>query len=375
MSEPTYWVRLGTRTEGPLSLSEVRLRAARGALSRVHMVSRDRTRWVVAAKVSEIFRSNGSVCTDVLALAPVEDALSIDFPDDGAENGMFQVSLPGMAMVRAQWILVPAWTVIAVAALLPTARQSAEALRAWDLVQLSEFFGWRGVLLGSLWLLMLLIAAIAIGIGTLARGNARAVGGLVVGVLAVATCTVTVWAGTASGFIAGTTLLLAVFAVRVVDAILYGPCSQPAGAREPALTLTETAVGFSLAVTTMLVAIVAVVIKGVPFSVAAFFALVASALCAVAAVLAGGESPKRTLILWLSLGTIIAVVLALLAESITAHLLGAPRMALFEAVRAICVTALTSLCAYVSYCELRYVQHPTPPAPDMNALNSEDIAL
>ncbi len=377
MTEPTYWIRQGTRTEGPLRLSEVRLRATRGALTRTHMVSRDRTRWVVASKVRDIFRSDGSVSSDVLALAPPTDDFAMDFSQDDSGE-LFVVSVSGIANVRAEWILVPAWIVIAVAAVLPTARGSSDALCAWEFVQLNSEFGWRGVLLGALWLVLMLTAATAMGLSTLAKGRTRAVGGLVVGSLATILCTAAVWAGVGSGFIAGMTLLLALFAVRMLDAVLYGPVSSAAGAREPALTLSETAVGCSLAVAVLLVAIVGVVVKGFPFSVAAFFVVVASAACSLAAVHAGGEMPKRTLIVWMSLVTLLAAVLAVLAESITAHILGAPRMAIFESVRAMCVTTLASICAYVSYCELRFIQSPPPPsqlsALDLAAHTSEESA-
>lgn len=366
MTEPTYWIRQGTRTEGPLRLSDVRLRASRGSLTRTHMVSCDRTKWVVASKVRDIFRSDGSVSSDALALAPEKDGFAMDFSQEDSGN-LFAVSVPGIATVRAEWILVPAWIVIAVAAVLPTARGSADALCAWEFVQLNAEFGWRGVLLGALWLVLLLTAAAAMGVSTLTQGKTRAVGGLAAGSLATILCVAALWAGAGSGFIAGMTLLLALFAVRVLDAILYGPVSRAAGAREPAISLSETAIGFSLAVATLLVAIVGVVIKGIPFSVAVFFVLVASGACSLAAVFAGGEAPKRTSILWMTLVTLLTVALAVLAESITAHIMGAPRMAIFESVRALGVTALAAICAYVSYCELRFIQSPPQP-PQISAL-------
>ncbi len=340
----------------------------------MHMVSRDRTRWIVASKVPDIFRSDGSVNAEPLALAPTIDEWERQFDLDEPTADLRAFSVAGITGVRAEWVLVPAWIVIAIAALLPTAREAAGSLSPWNLIQLNGAFGWRGVMLGVLWLVMLLIAATALALSTLARGKRRAVGGLVTGLLAVLLCAVVLWAGTGSGFITGMTVLLVVFAVRVLDAILYGPSSLTARTSEPAITLSETGVGFSVAVAALLVAIVGVVVKGIPFSVAAFFVLVASGACSVAAVLAGGESPKRGLILWMSLLTILAVVLAVVAESITAHMLGAPRMAIVEGVRALCVTALASICAYVSYCELRFIQPRSNSALDPTAHNSEELA-
>ncbi len=370
MSEPTYWIRLGTRTEGPLSLSEVRLRATRGALTRLHMVSRDRTQWCVASKASDIFRSDGSVCSELLSVAPLERRFMVEYPDDEGEPLLIQ--LPGIAMVRAEWILVPAWIVIAVAALLPTVRDSTATLRAWDLMQLVDGFGWRGALLGVLWLVMLLIAATALGMSTLSKGRVRAISGLVFGSLAVLIAAVALWSGAGTGFLAATLLVLAFCAVRLLDATLFGRSTIAFRMQHPAITLGETAIGLSLSMAALLIAIVGVVLKGVPFLVTWFFVVVAAVTCSVGAVFAAGEVPKRTAILWLAMVTLVAVVLAVLAEAITAYIMGAPRMALFEAVRALSITALASICAYVSYCELRFIQPSTHPAPDQQAHTPQD---
>ncbi len=368
---------MGTRTEGPLSLAEVRARATRGSISRMHMVSRDRSRWVVASKVSSIFRADGSVCTDLLGTtsdAPfMLDMHNMD--DEGDSAAPFLVEIPGRRMVRAQWILVPAWAVIATAALMPTARHAGSALRPWDVIELVEAHGWRGALLGSLWMLLLCLAGVAIGLGTLSNGSTRAIGGLIVGSLAVLISTVAVWAGQASGFVAGTTLLVTLCAVRVLDAILYGPSSRSTSAHQPAITLAETAIGLSLAVVAVLISIVGLIVKGIPFIPSAFFGLIACGTCAVACVFSGGESPRRVAIIWLSVVTLAAVVCAVLAESITAHLLGAHRMAVFEGIRALCISALASICASVSYCELRFIQPPKPPAPTERALIIEEPAI
>lgn len=59
--ERSYWLRLGRRAEGPFTLDELRLRAARGTLTPAHSVSEDGKVWRVAARCPGLFDSASQV--------------------------------------------------------------------------------------------------------------------------------------------------------------------------------------------------------------------------------------------------------------------------------------------------------------------------
>ena len=370
MTEESYWIRLGTRTEGPLTRGEIRLRATRGSLSQLHMISRDRTNWKIASSVRDIFNADGSVAstqteTELSILDPQCDLLDMESSFvDGADSAVtaaaverigFKFGVVGRLTVAPPWILVPAWLVIAVAAVMPIGRSAGESLHAWQVGELSAVLGWRGAASGVLWLFVLLSTIAALAFFTWSRGRVRAIAGLTCGWIAIAVAMITLSIGAGTGLVSGSSLILAAAAVRLLDANEWNPRDASLRAVSPSLTLTQMTIGLSLAVIVLLTAVGACFGKGLPFLAAGILVLVACATFFVAGMLAGGEKSNRRIVFWLAVSALLFGALAVLAEGITAHLLGAPRLAVFEAVRALSVTALASICAYVAFCELRFI--------------------
>ncbi len=333
------------RVDGPLTIVELRRRAKTGALSKLALVSTDKKKWTVASKVALVFLADGTVNTAPV-VEDVEEEVGVDVGADGA-YGHFAVPLPRVGAVRVEWILVPAWCVAMIAGLLPVARAPGHPVFAWEFPALAAADGWRGVVAGCAWVAVVLTVLVQLFYVWKRPGIQRASAGVAGSAVVVALTMVAFGAGASRGVLSAIELPIGLFGLACVHSTTgKAPSSRRADGSliDSSLATTFAVVGV-ISVITMFVA---VAVKGLDFLVAGIFVVIAGASGAIAGIVAGGEDAKRNAVAWLGGIALTFSVLAVLAEGITATLVGAPRMATFDAVRALAVTAMAALCAYLS---------------------------
>lgn len=170
----SYWLRLGRRTEGPLSLDEVRRRAVRGRVTPAHSVSRDGTTWMVVRRCPEIYAEDGTPVqpgqAGGLALEPLEESAATEWDADSLTQPMD--AGVGIAVAASAPSTVSAWpahlacaVTLAVACGLPMSRDGEGALWWWHIVRLWDLGGAGLVTAGVAWALVsasALVTAVAI---------------------------------------------------------------------------------------------------------------------------------------------------------------------------------------------------------------------
>lgn len=375
MAETKYLLRMGTSTQGPFALSEVRRRARSGALSKIALIKAVDGEWMIAGKFPGLFDAAGAQTNELRlhddSSEADRDALAdeLSSPDD---DGFFTLSVAGISGVPVQWVLVPAWVVIGVAALLPATQLPGTTLYAWNIQALAVAENWRGLLVGVAMLTLCLAALIGVAVSIWARGEKRAelVRALSDCVLALAILIFA--AGSAGAMVTAGCVLLAALCVRMIDTIISEPPSRTVAHDFPLISSAATTRVVSVAVCAAIVAVVAAVFKGLPFSLCAFFALAAAALACIGAVNAGMDSPRRTVAMRCAIGALAATALAVLAEGITVTILSGARMATFDAIRTISLAVLTAICVRMGMEESRCVARPKATSVDQPLQFSEE---
>lgn len=312
------------------------------------MLSQDQVRWTLASRVAEIFpvdetpNSTPGTCS-------VEE-LTLDIPEVPAALSPPHLSLqiPGGAFVRAEWVLVPAWLTIGVAAVLPVARNQGSTLFAWNFGELIEHSGWRGATMGGAWLVVMFAVSIALCFTACSRGRMRGLAGLTLAWVSIAGAVIAFAAGSAGGFVSALSLFLVPCAVRLMNAALDGSNSKTRLAAQPYCSVVESVVCVSTAIFASVITVAAVVFKGNLFIVSAAFVLTAGVAIAIAGIAAGSHCPRRSLTIWMSVITLTFVACAVAMEGITELFLGGPRMAMFDAIRGLSVSALAGICVYLA---------------------------
>jgi len=166
----SYWLRLGRRTEGPLSLDEMRQRAIRGRLTPGHSVSQDGTTWIAALRCAEVFRADGSPIPPGgdgggVALEPLEADADGGWDAD-AIAGHVQAPIVGATASLADR-MVAAWPAhlscaitLGVACGLPMARDAEGPLWWWHVVRLWDLGG-AGLVTAAIAWAIVSVAALA----------------------------------------------------------------------------------------------------------------------------------------------------------------------------------------------------------------------
>lgn len=362
LSPEGYWVRLGMRVEGPYSITQLRTRARSGALSRIALLSKDKSKWILAARVPAVFNKDGSVNASSVVADPIALEADFELPDSGVGEGgpLFIVALPGGACVRAEWVLVPAWLVVMVGAMLPVARAPGDALLAWDFPLLASGFGWRGVLSGSAWVAVLASAVAALVFALCFPGRRRAVAGLTAAAVLVAAVVVAYSSGSARAMVSSLCLVTAVCAAACIVAVVQSRAPTSASGDRSSIPMAAATTCALVGIASILVMVVAVVVKGAWFIIPGAFTLIAGGSLAIAGVVAGSETPNRVGALWLSIIALAAACAAVLAEGIVTSALGGPRLATFDSIRAITEVSMAAICAYLGLRELRSPAQTAP---------------
>jgi hypothetical protein len=182
----SYWLRLGRRTEGPLSLDEVRRRACRGAVTPAHSVSTDGITWIAARRCAELYGADGAAIAPhaagpepaILDTADSEDGWSLTGIEhaNGSGADADPAAFPaGTQQRRAADDQVAAWPAqlacaltLAVACALPMARDAEGPLWWWHVVRVWDLGGAGPVTAAVSWALVSVAAAtssVAIWIG------------------------------------------------------------------------------------------------------------------------------------------------------------------------------------------------------------------
>ncbi len=371
-----YWVRMGMRVEGPLSIAQVRARASGGSLSRVALLSTDKRKWTVAAKVGLIFRSDGTVNTAPVIGETLGEELEPDFgvPANADDEGspMFAVVLPLVGLVRVEWVLAPAWCVIFIAGLLPVARLPGDALFAFDLPGLFKAAGWQGVVAGSAWIASTLVALVALVCAWRCRGARRALAGLASSAVIIVLAVVAFACGSARGAVSALDLVIVVFAIACIDAARIAAHARSTASRQGLINTSAAATFTIVGVISIMAMFVTVAVKGAIYLIAGGFVVAAGGSIAIAGILAGGEQPKREPILWLCAIALVASCLAVLAEAITVTAMGGPRLATFDAIRALVVVSMATICAYLANRERLEAAAPESPPPPLDFAPTEE---
>lgn len=358
MAETKYLLRMGTSTQGPFALSEVRRRARSGALSKIALIKAVDGEWMIAGKFPGLFDAEGAETNDPRLHDDSSEEDRGALPDELSmpeDDGIFTLRIAGISGVPVQWVLVPAWVVIGVAALLPATQLPGTTLYAWNIQALAVAESWRGLLVGVAMLTFCVAALIGGAVSIWARGENRAelVRAIADCVLALAVAIFA--AGSAGGMVTAGCIVVAALCVRMIDTIISEPPGRTVAHDVPLISSAATTRVVSVAVCAALVALVAGVFKGLSFSLSAFFALAAAALACIAAVNAGMDSPRRTIAMRCAIGALAATALAVLTEGITVTLLTGVRMATFDAIRTISLAVLTAICVRIGMEESRCV--------------------
>lgn len=146
----SYWLRLGRRSEGPLTLAEMRRRAVRGSLTPAHSVSRDGHTWMAAQRCAEIYAEDGSPIPPgqggPLSLAPLEsvglDGWSSDAAAGPALDGRGAAAVAAISTRVAAWPAHLACAVtLGVTCGLPMSRDAEGPLWWWHVVRLWDLGG------------------------------------------------------------------------------------------------------------------------------------------------------------------------------------------------------------------------------------------
>lgn len=360
MASVSYWVRVGVRVDGPFTIGALRAKARTGALTRIALLSEDKSKWMVASRLRALFNEDGTVNTSAV-VDEVKDEEECAWPHDGDADSVppFAVSLPSVARVRAEWVLVPAWTVALVAALLPVIRVNGQGLCAWEVGAIASADGWRGTVAASSWLVLIVAALVGVAGACVLHDSRRGAMNLRVAGLAVLCACAGFSTGPARGIASVLGLVIASLSAACIVTIVQG--GGTLGRRGDQATLpTAAATAFAaLGIVAILVMFLAVAVKGPIFLVPGFFVLVAGGAIAVGGILAGDEAPKRRAALILVIVALAAAVLSVLAEGITVTAVGGPRMATFDAVRALTVVAMSCIGAYLGEREVRESRVPT----------------
>lgn len=165
----SYWLRLGRRTEGPLSLDEMRQRAIRGRLTPAHSVSQDGSTWIAALRCAQLYRDDGTPIPpgggSAMELAPLEGEA-----DGEWDAGAFAGHVPDMVPAPVAPVdtgLVAAWPAhlscaitLGVACGLPMARDAEGPLWWWHVVRLWDLGG-AGLVTAAIAWAIVSVAAIA----------------------------------------------------------------------------------------------------------------------------------------------------------------------------------------------------------------------
>ena len=377
MAADTYWVRVGVRVDGPFTVKELRARAKSGALPRVALVSQDKASWKIASHVRALFNADGTVCTTAVVeeIAEAAEEFEWDSQAEPASPPLFAVALPTGGSVRAEWVLAPAWAATLVASLLPVLRVPGEGLCAWELMRIAGADGWRGVVVALAWLVLGIASLTGIICACALVGARRGSANLVVASIALACAMIGFACGAARGGVSVLCLPIAAFSAALVVMVVQSPTRGLRGGQDE---IVPTAVASALAVlgiVAVLASFAALFVKGWAFAVAGTFVVVAGSAIAIAGVLAGYESPNRKATLTLAIVALVGSVFALLAEGITVTVIGGPRMAAFDAVRAICVVAMACIGAYLGARESSWNRAPSTPAPPLPPTPAPSTAL
>lgn len=146
----SYWLRLGRRSEGPLSLDEMRRRATRGRLTPAHSVSRDGRSWMPARRCAEIFGEDGMPIPPGGAGPAGIDPLEGDVIGAWSEGSFGDpvAAVPAVAAVARPIPGVASWPAhlacaltLALACGLPMSRDAEGPLWWWHIVRLWDLGG------------------------------------------------------------------------------------------------------------------------------------------------------------------------------------------------------------------------------------------